>query len=509
MGSLRDVGPSIWIATSSETVYPPLEGQLRVDAAVIGGGITGLTTALLLLREGLTVAVLEADRISSSTTGYTTAKLTSLHGLTYSSIAEDHGEEAARLYGEANQAAIKKVAELASNSGINCDFERMPAYTYSEDRNRVAAIEKEVEIAQRLGLPASFVSQIDLPFEIAGAIRFDDQAMFHPRKYCLGIAELVAREGGHIFEMTWATRIVPGSPSEVETRQAKVQAEHVIQATQFPFYDPFGFFTSNFPSQSYALAIPATGQPPQGLYLSADSPTRTIRPYRDGEESYVIVGGEGHKVAKDPDTFRRYEALEQWAKRYFGGQSPRYRWSAHDYLPADGVPYIGKLAPDSNRMWVATGFKKWGLTNGTVAAMILTDSIVGKVNAWAKTFDSTRLEPEDWAGEMLERQAELAQSADDSDVAEVSAPEVGGLGKGEGGIFGSGKQKVAAYREAEDHLYTFSPVCPHMGCEVAFNKAEKTWDCRCHGSRFDRDGSVIHGPATRQLTQVRVVDTPT
>lgn len=270
MGSLRDVSPSIWVGTSSQSSYSVLQEELSVDAVVIGGGITGLTTALLLLRGGLTVAVVEADRISSSTTGYTTAKLTSLHGLTYASIVETHGEEAARRYGEANQAAIEKVSELVTQNRIECDFERMPAYTYAEDRGRVAEIEKEVEIAQRLGLPASFVSQADLPFEISGAIRFDNQAMFHPRKYCFGIADLVVREGGHIFEETWATGIVSGSPSVVETAQGNLRAEHVIQATQFPFYDPFGFFTSNYPNQSYALAIPIRGEPPQGMYLSAD-----------------------------------------------------------------------------------------------------------------------------------------------------------------------------------------------------------------------------------------------
>ncbi len=207
MRSLRDTGPSIWMATSGQTSYPPLAGDLSVDVAIIGGGITGLTTALLLVRERSTVALVEADRIGASTTGYTTAKLTSLHGLTYASIARDHGEEDARRYGEANEAAIKKVFELTTQSGIQCDLERMPAYTYAVDKRLVGEIEREVEVAQHLGLPASFATATDLPYEIAGAVRFDGQAMFHPRKYCLGLADLVTREGGRLFEMTSALGI--------------------------------------------------------------------------------------------------------------------------------------------------------------------------------------------------------------------------------------------------------------------------------------------------------------
>jgi len=491
------------MATTPQTAYPCLNGPLQVDIAVIGGGITGLTTALLLLQQGASVAVVEADRIAASTTGYTTANLSSLHGLTYASFARHHGEEHAGRYGEANEAAIRKVFELCKHNGIRCDLEPMPAYTYALDRKLLGEIEQEVEVAQRLGLPASFTTRTDLPFQIAAAVRFDHQAMFHPRKYCLGLADVIVKEGGHLLEQTPALEIrADGTSTSVKTPKGSIRADHAVQATQMPFHDPFGFFTANFPSHSYGIAVPTEDRQPGGMYLSADTPTRSIRPYSDGQQNYVIVGGEGHRVGKHNATRQRYDVLQRWANSYFGPAKAAFRWSAHDYVSADGRPYIGRLTPESDRLWVATGFKKWGLTNGTVAAMILSDRIGGRQNMWAKTFDSTRLEPKSSTKKLLSRQAELAQRSAEHRIVAVSVPEANNLARGEGRVFASGESKVVAYRDDQGELHAASGVCTHMGCEVAFNGADKTWDCPCHGSRFDTHGGVIHGPATNDLEPV-------
>ena len=503
MESLSAVGPSIWTASSPTTAYPPLSADRDADAVVVGGGITGLSTALLLLRQGLSVVLLEADRIAASTTGYTTAKLSSLHGLTFTTIADANGDDTARLYGRANEAAIETVVRLARDNGIECNLERMPAFTYAETEEMAGAIEREVETARRLGLPASLVNETDLPFPVKAAIRMDNQAMFHPRKYCIGLARAFAGEGGRLFERTPVLGIEPGSPHKVATAHGTITARHVIQATQLPFYDPFGFFTVNVPHQSYGLAVLFDQPAPRGMYLSAEAPTRSIRPFRDGERTYLILGGEGHKVAREPDTAQRYAALEEWASRTFGTGEPAYKWSAHDYIPSDGLPYIGKLAPDTEGLWIGTGFKKWGLTNGTAAALILNDLIAGRQNSWAPAFDSLRLKPKSSAGKMLQRQADLAGQAGAPPITGGWPGEADELAAGTGRVIKSGGQKLAVYRDGSGDFHNFSAVCTHMGCDVAFNIAERTWDCPCHGSRFDVNGRVVHGPAVRELKPFR------
>jgi glycine/D-amino acid oxidase-like deaminating enzyme/nitrite reductase/ring-hydroxylating ferredoxin subunit len=502
-GSLNEVNPSLWVGTTSETSYPALQEEVQVDVAILGAGITGLSAALTLLRAGASVAVIEAGRIASGVTGYTTAKLTSLHGLTYASILDQHGEENARRYGEAAESAISTVAGIVEEAGIECNFERRPAYTYTADEKRVSDIEKEVEVAQSLGLPASFVTETELPFEVKAAIRFDNQAMFHPRKYCLGIAGLIAEEGGRIFELTRALDIEPGSPGTVETDRGTVRADHVIQATQLPFHDPAGLFARNAPMRSYALAIKSESPPPEGMYLGIDTPGRSIRSHREGDLAYLLVGGEGHKVGQDPDTARRYQALESWASDTFGLGTPEFRWSAQDYTPADGVPYIGKLAPGADTMWVATGFKKWGMTTGVAAGTMLTDLILNRDSPWAEAFDSTRIKLGASAKKLVQENTDVFKRFV-SDHLDHSVPELQNLGIGQGDIVQAGDKKIAAYRDERDVLHAVSRSCTHLACEVSFNTAERTWDCPCHGSRFDIDGRVIQGPAVEDLKRVEL-----
>lgn len=506
MGAIDGANQSIWVATAPPAAYPALQGDVEVDVAIVGGGITGLSTATMLLGEGASVAVIEARRIASGTTGYTTAKLTSLHGLNYASIVEDHGMENALLYAEASQAGIEKVAELIEQGGIDCDFERMPAFTYTEDDRRVSDIEREVQTAQSLGLPAAFETETDLPYRIAGAVRFDDQAVFHPGKYCQGLAGLIDRQGGRIFEMTRVTEIDSGDPCTVVTATGRIKAQHVVQATLLPMHDPAGFFARASPSRSYAIAVQTPEPVPEGMYLSADTPTRSIRPHRDGDDTFLLFGGEGHKVGQDSNTRQRYEALEQWARQTFHANSIRFRWSAQDYIPADGVPYIGKLYPGADQMWVATGFKKWGMTTGTVAGMILTDLIGGKENHWAPAFEATRLKLGASAKKLLQENADAAKRFASDHFQTASAPDVQTLSEGEGAIVRAGDETVAAYRDTGGKLHAASSTCTHLGCVVAFNAAERSWDCPCHGSRFDLDGRVLQGPAVDDLPKMKLED---
>src|SRR5688500_7110522 len=336
---------SLWLDSAPESDFPRLDRPLSVDVAVLGGGMVGICTALLLKRAGMTVAVLEADRVGAGVTGHTTAKLSSLHGLTYANLTSSFGEDGARAHGEANQAGIEQVAQWVEEEGIECDFRRKPNYTYASSRDKLGDIEKEVQAAQRAVLPASYTEETDLPYPVAGAVRFEDQAEFHPRRFVLALAALIPGDGSHVFEHTRATGVSEGKPCRVETTGPPLTAASVVVATHFPFLDRGLYFARIHPERSYALGLRVRGEVPQGMYISADQPTRSIRshPVPDGE--ILIVGGEGHKTGQGGDTLERYRSLERFAREHWDVESVEYQWAGQDNETVDQVPYIGTPAP--------------------------------------------------------------------------------------------------------------------------------------------------------------------
>lgn len=507
MGSLRERNPSVWVGTSPATSYPALTGPTSVDVAVVGGGITGLTTALLLKQGGARVAVLESDRVASGTTGYTTAKVTALHGLVYAQLAAGHGEDTARRYAAANAAAVEKVASLVDQLGIDCQFERRAAFTYTTDSGQRGEIEAEVDAALRFGLPATYVESLDLPYPVAGAVRFDRQAQLHPRHYCIGLARAVDGDGSRVYETTRALDVEEGTGAgnrcTVRTDAGDVTADHVVVATLLPFVDLGGFFAKAHPFRSYAMAVRIAGSVPQGMYLSADSPSRSIRPVPLDGELGLVLGGPSHKVGQGGDTNEHYAELESWARTHFEVRSVDYRWSAQDYVPVDMIPYVGR-SPRSERLLVATGFKKWGMSNGTAAGMILADSLLGRANAWAEAFDAARVDVGGSAKEFVSENLNVAKRYVGDHVTRLRAPSADHLAPGEGGIVDVDGDKVAAYRRPDGTLQAVTATCTHLGCTVQWNPAETTWDCPCHGSRFSCDGTMIAGPAVADLRRVDV-----
>ena len=501
MGSADGQHLSYWVGTAPESDYPTYTPDGRVvDVAVVGGGITGLMTALLVAGTGASVAVVEAGHVASGVTGYTTAKVTSLHGLTYASLEQTFGQSGARTYGDANQAGLAEIARLVKDLDIDCDFERLPAFTYTEDAERVPTIAAEVEAAVRAGLTASLTTEVDLPYPVQGAIRLDDQAQFHPRRYCLALAAALRDRGGAVYENTRVLDVDQGNPCRLGTDRGELRAAQVVVATQLPIFDRGGFFARTHPERSYALSATLAGPAPLGMYLSADSPTRSVRPVRAGGRE-VLLGGEGHKVGHEPDTRQRYETLERWARDRFTVDDITYRWSAQDYMPADGVPFIGSAGPGASRVLVATGFRKWGMTTAAVAAMILRDRIGGRDSPWAKLFDSTRLDPKGEARSFVKENVDVAKRFVGDRLRARSAAPATALAPGEGGICELDGEKVAAFRDDDARLHAVSPRCTHLGCFVEWNTAERSWDCPCHGSRFDPDGQVLQGPAVRPLSR--------
>ena len=492
---------SLWVDTASETSYPQLDGPVEVDVAVVGGGIAGLTAALLLKRARVRVAVIEAGRVGTGVTGHTTGKVSALHRLVYGELRRSFGERGARTYGEANQAAIEKIAELVKAEAIECDFRRVANYTYAESAAALGQVREEAEIALELGLPAAYTDAPPLPFAARGAVRFDDQAQLHATKYLVGLARAVAGDGSHVFEESRVTKVDDGAPCRVETKHGSITAEAAIVATNIPIADRGLFFARCHAHRSYLIALALDGELPEGTFISADEPLRSIMPHRAGDLDLLLVGGEGHRASDTVDAGERYRRLEAWARERFPVASLEYRWSTQDGQPIDGVPYIGRMSPFSRHIYVATGFRKWGLTNGTVAGMILADEILGEPNPWSSTFNSNRLKPlaggRRFVTENLRAGVRLVR---DRLAPRASAlPE---LRPGEGTVLDLNGEKVAARKDEQGDVHMVSAVCTHLGCIVEWNGGDQTWDCPCHGSRFDHSGGVIQGPATEDLAPV-------
>ena len=491
---------SYWVDSTPETAYPSLAATVSVDVAVLGAGITGLTAATLLKRAGKTVAVVEAKRAGHGVTGYTTAKLTAGQGIVYQDLIKNFGEQGARTYAESNQAAIEQVARFVSDASIDCDFERAANYVYTESPDEVERIRAEVDAAARVGLPASFVTESSLPYPIAGAIRLENQAQFHPRKYVLGLAAGIPGDGSHVFEATRATGVQEGDPCRVETSRGPLRARDVVVATHIPFLDRGLFFAKAHPYSGYALtARIAPDAAPEGMFITAEQPSRTVRAVRDDGGMLLLVGGESHKPGEEPDTRDRYRAIEQFLHERFGLEDITHRWSTHDYVTVDQVPYIGKLRRGSKHVYVATGYRKWGLTNGTLAAAILADAILGRPSPWAWLYDSKRIKPRASAGKFVRENAIVARHWVGDRLTRPERRSPAELEAGEGAVISVGGKKRALYRDDDGELHSLSPVCTHLACLVSWNRAERTWDCPCHGSRFSATGSVIQGPAVDDL----------
>jgi glycine/D-amino acid oxidase-like deaminating enzyme/nitrite reductase/ring-hydroxylating ferredoxin subunit len=493
---------SYWMHSSDTTTYPQVPSTVRVDVAVVGGGIAGLSTAYELKRRGKTVAVVEADRIAASVTGYTTAKITSLHTLIYAELVESFSEDQARVYGESQQAGLERIASLVEELGIACDFERQPSFTYVREESEVDSLKKEAETAARLGLPASFVTECDLPFPIAGAVRFDDQAQFHPRRYLLALAEQIVGDGSHVFEQSRMTGLDEGEPCTVHCESGQVVANDVVIATHYPVLDRGLMFARLEPHRDVVVAgLLPDKQDLQGMYISTEAATHSVRvaPHPDGR--LLIVGGEPWKTGKDEDVEERYAKLSAWTTETFGVQEIRYRWSTQDNKSVDGVPFIGPLHPGASHTYVAAGFRGWGMTNGAVSGLLLADLITGVETRWADLYTPSRIKPLTSAKDAVKLQVDAVKGlVENLKPAEVDS--VDEIEPGDGAIARVDGEKAAVYRDEQGALHCVSPRCTHLGCFVHFNNAEKSWDCPCHGSRFDHDGAVLQGPANRPLEPV-------
>jgi glycine/D-amino acid oxidase-like deaminating enzyme/nitrite reductase/ring-hydroxylating ferredoxin subunit len=492
----------LWIATAPGTSYPTLESPPRADVVVVGGGIAGLTAALLLRKRGADVVLLESDRVGLGATSRATVKVTASHSLRCGEIASRHGDDAASVYAEMNRAAIDTIVELARTHSIECSLERRRHLVCAETDAGKTRVEQEVELERRIGSPVSFSHRCDLPFPVTGCLVMEDQAQFHPRRYLLGLAEAFVDSGGSIFEGSRATNVHDGDPCRVEVNGVEIETRDVVVASGAPISDRGLLMARMTPLQEYAVAAELTdGAGPAEMYISESDGRWSLRTADIGGRRYLIVVGGKHEVGVAPDT-DPYEALAAWARQHFEVEAVAYRWSTHDLWPGDSLPYVGQL-DGADHLWVATGFGGWGMTNGTAAASVLTQRIDegGDGGDAGRLLDPARGDITAAAGPFIRQNAAVAGrwigdrfTSRPDDVADV--------GRGHGDVIREGRDLVAVYRDDHDEIHAVSAVCTHMGCIVRWNVADRTWDCPCHGSRFDIDGNVVRSPANEPLRRV-------
>jgi glycine/D-amino acid oxidase-like deaminating enzyme/nitrite reductase/ring-hydroxylating ferredoxin subunit len=498
---------SIWTATSDEiTSDGSLTGDASCDVCIVGAGIAGLTTAYLLAREGRSVIVLDAGPIGGGMTGRTTAHLVNALDDRYFDLESYHGEEQARLVAQSHTAAIDRVESIINAESIDCEFERLDGYLFVPPGESKEILDRELKATHRAGIATELVTRAPLEsYDTGQALRFPDQAQFHPLKYLSGLASAIRKLGGKIHTETRAGKIEGGDSARIETKTgAVITARSVVVATNTPVNDLVAIHTKQAPYITYVIGVLVPkGSVTRALYWDTPDPYHYIRVEAATDADILIVGGEDHKTGQAHDFEERYQRLEEWTRERFPmAESVEYRWSGQVLEPVDGLAFIGRNPLDADNVYIVTGESGTGMTYGTIAGILLTDLIQGRENPWARLYDPSR-KPLKAIKEFAKENLNVAaQYADYLTPGEVDSEEQ--IAAGQGAIIRDGLSKIAAYRDEAGELHRLSAVCTHLGCIVDWNSSEKTWDCPCHGSRFDATGKVVMGPANSDLEPVQI-----
>lgn len=492
---------SLWLDSVKTNKFSSLDSDIETDICIIGAGVFGLNCAYYLSKLGFKVAVLEKDGIGEKTTGHTTAKITSQHSLFYDYLINSYGKKFASDYLEANENAIKNIKQIIDVKKIKCDFAYQNSYVYTTKKSELEAIKKEVKAVESLGFPCEFVTKTGLPFEIEGAICFKKQAQFHPLKYLYGLCDSISSHGGKIYTNTVVTGVEKDLDSTyfVSTNTNTVRSKFVIVATHYPFINfPGLYFLKMYQSTSYIIAVDTKKTLFNGMYINDTSPIFSYRTVKYQGKDLLLIGGGDHKTGQPSCYQDTYGILEQEARKFYPNCEVLYRWNTRDCISLDKIPYIGSYSASMPGIFVGTGFKKWGMTLSNVAANVIVDSIRGKENKYAYLFEPSRLKPIKNRDEMKNVLVQSANSLvlDKFKSANMSFDEIQ---NNSGSIIEINKEKIGVYKNPEGKIYAVKPICTHLGCLLSWNDVDKTWDCPCHGSRFDYQGKNIYDPAFKNL----------
>lgn len=482
---------SLWLKDYDIRTFEPLTSDIEADVCIIGAGLCGLLTAYYLKDTGMKIVIIDANKIASGTSANNTGKITAQHGIMYKQLF-DASESDARLYKKVCMDAITDYKKIIDENGVDCDFRIADAIVYSTDEDTAQNILDEFLVAKEIGFDAYLTDKIEPDIKIINALGYKNQATFHPVKFMNQIVRILENSGVKIYENTAAKDIDDNTVYTVNGNE--IRATHIVMSTHYPFFKIKGLFPLKmYQSRSYVVALSGAERKIDGMYVDANEYGYSIKQHG----AYILVCGEDHKTG-DEEGIDRFNELESYAKCLFQGSTVSYRWAAQDSITVDNLPYIGKYQSSMPYVYVATGFKKWGLALSMVAANTFKDLILNRVNSESELFSPSRFK--------LSSTAKLFEFAADSGVSFVKGHiNIGGvssqvnLERGEGTVIQHKNIKLAVYRGEDDKLSCISAVCSHVGCVVNFNKSEKTWDCPCHGSRFDINGNALEGPAVLPL----------
>lgn len=498
---------SYWYDSVELPRFDKLKEKIKVDVGIVGAGMTGITAAYLLSKQGLKVCLIDAGQILNGTTGHTTAKITAQHGMIYDEFISHFGVENTQLYYEANIQAKNFIESMINEYEINCQYTTEDAYLYTKSADYITKLENEYKAYEKLNIKGELIDTVDLPFPVKKALKMSEQAHFHPLEYLKALLQACKENGVEIYEETRALNVEHNKhPTIITEDDHRILCRYVIQASHYPFYDGTGFYPAKmYADRSYIIACKTNKAVKNGMYINAETPTRSIRPIEINNEDLLLIAGDAHKTGQSNEPMiSHYEALQQFAENNFGLQEILYRWSAQDLVTLDKIPYVGPVTKAQSNVFVATGFRKWGMTNSTNAALLITDLITEQDNPFKELFSPGRdIKADPSIRKIISYNTDVAKHLIKGKM-ERPEEDIETLEPNEGCVTTVQGERAGVYKDADGRLHAVDTTCTHMGCEVQWNDAENTWDCPCHGSRYTYTGDILNGPAVKPLKKLEL-----